>query len=267
MISPLQVFARKKREKLPIAMLALYDAPAAQIAAQSGLDAILVGDSMGNTALGFDSTIPVSVADIARCTGAVARGVQKSGRTDLAIVADLPLEALGSEEKALESAIEFLKLGAHAVKLEGLHPQLVEKMARVGVPVMGHLGFTPQSVMRFSGVVQGKTEASAQELLQNALALETAGAFAVVLEAVTRETAQKITQSCAHMATIGIGAGAACDGQVLVFNDLVGLSPRLFKFAKSYANTGEIWREGIQNYVGEVQNREFPDENHSWKMD
>jgi 3-methyl-2-oxobutanoate hydroxymethyltransferase len=266
MTSPLQLFPRKKRENAPVSMLALYDAPSAQIAAQSGIDALLVGDSMGNAMLGFDSTIPVTVQDIARHTQAVVRGVQKSGRSDVAIVADLPMEAMASEQKAIESAIWFLQLGAHAVKLEGVHPQLVRSLSRLGVPVMGHLGFTPQSQMRFAGVVQGKTAQHGRQLLADALELEEAGAFSVVLEAVTREVAQKITDSSKHMTTIGIGAGEGCDGQVLVFNDLIGLSPKLFKFARSYADTASIWRGAVESYVTEVSQRDFPAISNGWSM-
>jgi 3-methyl-2-oxobutanoate hydroxymethyltransferase len=266
MTSPLQLFPRKKRENVPVSMLALYDAPSALIAAQSGIDALLIGDSMGNAMLGFESTIPVTVQDIARHTQAVVRGVQKSGRSDVAIIADLPMEAMGSEQKAIESAIWFLQLGAHAVKLEGVHPQLVKNLSRLGVPVMGHLGFTPQSQMRFAGVVQGKTAEHGQQLLADARELEAAGAFSVVLEAVTREVAQKITDSFPQMTTIGIGAGEGCDGQVLVFNDLIGLSPKLFKFAKSYADTASLWRGAVESYVAEVSNREFPAQANGWSM-
>ncbi|MBW3638030.1 MAG: 3-methyl-2-oxobutanoate hydroxymethyltransferase [Armatimonadetes bacterium] len=261
----MHIFARKKRDKSPLSMLSLYDAPSAQIACEAGADAILVGDSLGNAILGYDSTLPVTMSDMLRHTGAVVRGVKSSSRVDVAVVADLPFGSYATPKRAIKNAVALLQIGAHAVKIEGVNPDLLQKMAREGIPVMGHLGFTPQSVLQFESVVQGKTSEVGQRLARQAAVLEECGAFAVVLEAVTGEVAQHITAQL-KIATVGIGAGAGCDGQVLVWNDVVGLSPQTFKLAKAWANTRQIWLEAAQNYVGEVQNGSFPAPENGWNM-
>ena len=265
MISPLQIFARKKRDQTPLAMLALYDAPSARIACEAGLDAILVGDSMGNTLLGYDSTLPVTLDDIALHTGAVARGVRASSRPDVAIIADMPFGSYITPEMAARGAVRLLQAGAHAVKIEGTPAGVFEKLAEVGVPTMGHIGFTPQSILKFENVVQGRTVAQGAQLLEQAQWLAERGVFGLVLEAMTGAVAARITGSLA-IATIGIGAGVGCDGQVLVWHDAVGLTPRSFRFAKSFGDTAHLWHEAIGAYVTQVQTRGFPDAEHSWEM-
>ncbi len=265
MTSPLQIFARKKRDQTPLAMLALYDAPSARIACDAGLDAILIGDSMGNTLLGYDSTLPVTLDDIALHTGAVARGAKASTRPDVAIVADMPFGSYATPELAAQGAVRLLQAGAHAVKVEGAPAGVFEKLSEVGVPAMGHIGFTPQSVLKFDNVVQGRSAAQGAQLLEQARELEARGAFAVVLEAMTREVAARITGALG-VATVGIGAGAGCDGQVLVWHDALGLTPRPFRFARSFANTAQLWNEAIGSYVTQVQTREFPAPENGWEM-
>ena len=265
MLSPLQIFARKKRDLVPLSMLALYDAPSARIACNAGLDAILVGDSMGNTLLGYDSTLPVTLDDIALHTGAVARGVRASQRPDVAIIADMPFGSSATPEMAAAGAVKLLQAGAHAVKVEGTPMGVFEKLGEIGVPVMGHIGFTPQSVLKFDNVVQGRTAIQGAQLLEQAQWIENRGAFGVVLEAMTTAVAARIT-GAASIATVGIGAGAGCDGQVLVWNDAMGLTPRNFRFAKSFADTANLWQEAIGAYVTQVQTRSFPAPEHGWEM-
>lgn len=264
MTSPLQIFARKKRDAAPLAMISLYDAPSAQIACDAGVDALLVGDSLGNSILGYDSTIPVTMEDMKRHTGAVVRGVRGSSRPAVPVVADLPFGSYATPALAVENAVALLQIGAHAVKIEGVMPGVLKALVENGVPVMGHLGFTPQSVLLFEGVVQGKTAQAARELEESAQILDEF-CFAVVLEAVTAEVAQSITRARRY-ATVGIGAGAGCDGQVLVWNDLVGLSPKTFKLAKAWANTRELWLGAAQGYIAETQNGAFPTAENSWNM-
>ena len=266
MTSPLQIFARKKRDQTPLAMLALYDAPSARLACDAGIDAVLVGDSMGNTMLGYDSTLPVTLDDIALHVGAVARGVRASSRPDVAIVADMPFGSCADASVAVAGAVRLLQAGAHAVKIENTPTGVFERLAEVGVPVMGHIGFTPQSVLKFDRVVQGRTASEANALLQQAQWIENQGAFAVVLEAMTAQVAARIT-GAVEVATIGIGAGAGCDGQVLVWHDVVGLTPRPLRLARSWADTAQLWREAVGGYVGEVQTRSFPAPENGWEMD
>ncbi|RYG75135.1 3-methyl-2-oxobutanoate hydroxymethyltransferase [bacterium] len=271
-MTSLQIFARKKREKTPLAMVALYDAPSAQIACDAGIDAILVGDSVGNTVLGFDSTIPVTVDAIAHHVGAVVRGVKSSSRPDVPVIADLPFGSYATPEKAVENAVRMMQLGAHAVKIEGtqeylptLKHDVFTAFAAAGIPVMGHLGFTPQSVLKFPGVVQAKTAPSAHKLLADALHLSEAGCFAIVLEATTEEAAREITAQL-PISTIGIGAGVVCDGQVLVWHDLVGITEKPFKFSKAFGATRQVWAQALQDFKNEVENRSFPTADNSWNM-
>lgn len=265
MLSPLQIFARKKRDLVPLSMLALYDAPSARIACNAGIDAILVGDSMGNTLLGYDSTLPVTLDDIALHTGAVARGVRASQRPDVAIIADMPFGSAVTPEMAAAGAVKLLQAGAHAVKIEGTPAGVFEKLSEIGVPVMGHIGFTPQSVLKFDNVVQGRTAIQGAQLLEQAQWIENRGAFGIVLEAMTTVVAARIT-GAATISTIGIGAGASCDGQVLVWHDAMGLTPQNFRFAKSFADTAHLWNEAIGAYVTQVQTRSFPAPQHGWEM-
>jgi 3-methyl-2-oxobutanoate hydroxymethyltransferase len=271
-MTPLQIFARKKREQKPLAMVALSDAPSAQIACEAGIDALLVGDSLGNTALGYDSTLPVTMDDMAHHLGAVVRGVKGSSRPDVPIIADLPFGSYSDPERGVENAVRLMQIGAHAVKIEGTQSgdgfeagRVFELFKLAGVPVMGHLGFTPQSVLQFESIVQGKTAETALELEEQAQLLVQAGCFAFVLEATTEEVARHITQN-SPIATVGIGAGAGCDGQVLVWHDLVGISAKQFKLGRAFAPTREIWTQALHNFQSEVENRTFPTPENGWTM-
>lgn len=273
-MSPLQIFARKKRDGIPLSMVALYDAPSAQIACDAGIDAILVGDSLGQTVHGFDSTIPVTMDMMAHHLSAVVRGIQNSARPDVPIIGDLPFGSYSSTERGVENAVRLMQLGAHAVKLEGVQRRqsygfrdanLFLALENAGVPVMGHLGFTPQSSLQFDSIVQAKTASDAARLIADAQFLEEQGCFALVLEATIEEVAREIT-SRLQLSTIGIGAGAGCDGQVLVWHDLVGITARNFKFARAFAQTREIWTNALRNYHAEVEAKTFPAPENGWRM-
>ena len=191
-------------------MVALYDAPSAKICCDAGIDVLLVGDSMGNVVLGYDDTVPVTVDDIRVHTGAVARGAKSSSRPQTPVVADLPFGSYATPELAAHNGALLMRAGAHALKLEGAGEVTicaVRVLAQMGAPVVGHIGYTPQSSLRFEGIVQGKTAVAARELLMQARHLQDAGCCAIVLEAVAEEAAARITQSI-EICTIGIGAGA-----------------------------------------------------------
>ena len=250
-------------------MISLYDAPTAELCCDSGADCLLVGDSLGNVVLGYDNFISVTMEDMIRHTAAVARGARRSSRPGVPIVADLPFGSYTTVSDAAGNSADLMRAGAHAVKLEGAGPATLEAVRAIiemGAPVVGHLGFTPQSALRFSGVVQGKTGEAAERLLRDALALEEAGCSAVVLEAVTREVAEAVTQTLS-VPTIGIGAGAGCNGQVLVWNDLAGLSKSTpFRFVKRYADARAVLAEAARDFVEEVRSGEFPREENGWSM-
>ena len=250
-------------------MISLYDAPTAELCCDAGADCLLVGDSLGNVVLGYDNFISVTMADMIRHTAAVARGVRGSSRPGVPIVADLPFGSYTTVAEAARNGADLMRAGAHAVKLEGAGPatlEAVRAIVEMGAPVLGHLGFTPQSALRFSGVVQGKTGKAAETLLRDALVLEEAGCSAVVLEAVTREVAERITKTLS-IPTVGIGAGAGCDGQVLVWHDLAGLSKRApFRFVKRYADARAILAQATRDFVEEVRSGAFPVEEHGWSM-
>lgn len=254
MITTKKVIEMKGKE--PIVMITAYDYPSAKIASEVGIDLLLVGDSLGNVLLGYDSTIPVSMEDMLIHIRAVRRGAP-----DSFIVGDMPFLSYEiSVEKAVENAGLMLKAGANAVKLEGgaEYAETIRRIVNAGIPVMGHLGFTPQSVNLLGGHrVQGRTPESAKKLLEDAKALEQAGCFAVVLELVVEDVAKMITESI-KIPTIGIGAGRYCDGQVLVFHDVVGLTDLNLKFAKRYANTYEIMLNAVKSYKEDVKTRKFP---------
>ncbi|PQV64249.1 ketopantoate hydroxymethyltransferase [Abditibacterium utsteinense] len=270
-MSSLRIFARKKQSQIPLAMIALSDAPAAQIACDAGIDAILVGDSLGNTALGFDSTIPVTLDMMAHHLGAVVRGVKSSSRPAVPIVADMPFGSYATPEIGVQNAVRLIQLGAHAVKIEGTQGagndfgRVFELCQRAGIPVMGHIGFTPQSELQFENVVQGKTARDAAQLLQQALTLQRAGCFALVLEAMTIQVARQITSQLS-ISTVGIGAGKDCNGQVLVWHDLVGITAKPFKMARAFASTREIWTSAIQSYCAEIEAAQFPTAQNGWEM-
>lgn len=255
---------KAKLEKRPIAMVTAYDYPSAKIVDEAEVDVILVGDSLGMVVLGYESTIPVTMEDMIHHTKAVTRGAKRAF-----VVADLPfLSYHGTIEEAIKNAGRLMQEGlAKAVKVEGgleIVP-VVKRMTQAGIPVMGHIGLTPQTVHQMGGYkVQGKDIEAARRLIEEAKALEEAGAFAVVLECVPQEVATKVTESIT-IPTIGIGAGVGCDGQVLVFHDILTYASSLKpKFVKQYANVGEMIFKAVSTYVDEVKNRSFPAREHTF---
>ena len=253
--------AKARGEKWP--MLTAYDALTAHVFDEAGIPVLLVGDSAGMVVFGHDTTIPVTLDELIPLTAAVVRGTSRA-----LIVADLPFGSYqSSPEAALTAGVRFLKeAGAHAVKLEGGHRVLrqAEELVAAGIPVMGHLGLTPQSVNVFGGYrVQGRGE-DGERLLQDAKALEAAGAFAVVLECVPAELAARVTGAIS-IPTIGIGAGPGCDAQVLVWQDMAGLSPRTPKFVKRYADVAGVLGQAARSFADEVVGGQFPSEEYSYR--
>jgi 3-methyl-2-oxobutanoate hydroxymethyltransferase len=263
---PLPEVAEMKRRGDRIVMITAYDAPSGRIADAAGVDLILVGDSAAMVVLGHDSTVPATMDEMLMLTRAVTRGAQRP-----LVIADLPFGSYHvSVEQALESAIRFIKEGqADAVKLEGAGPMLarVRALTDAGIPVMGHIGLTPQTATMLGGFkAQGRTAAKAAQLYEDALALQAAGCFSIVLEAVPSPVAARITEAL-DIPTIGIGAGPDCDGQVLVWHDLLGLydghAPR---FVKQYAELAPTIGAAVEQYATEVRNGTFPEEKHTYAM-
>jgi 3-methyl-2-oxobutanoate hydroxymethyltransferase len=255
---------KKKGKK--IVMLTAYDAPSAQILSECGVDIILVGDSVGNALLGYESTIPVTLDDVIHHSAAVARAKPNS-----LIVGDMPFMSYKvSEEQALENcALMLQEGGAEAVKIEGAGREVDIARAVVdsGIPVMGHIGLTPQSIFEVGGYrVQGRTAKQTKEMVKQAQALEGAGAFSIVLELVPSETARLITETIG-IPTIGIGAGPHCDGQVLVLHDMLGLFQDFKpKFVKRYANIREVIQNAVNEFSSDVREGKFPDSEYSFEM-
>jgi 3-methyl-2-oxobutanoate hydroxymethyltransferase len=247
-----------------ITCLTAYDYPTARLLDEAGVDVLLVGDSLGMVALGYDSTLPVTMEEMLHCTRSVRRGTRRA-----LLVADMPYGSYHDDPSAaVRNAVRFVKeAGAEAVKVEGgeRRMELISRIVDAEIPVMGHIGLTPQSVNAFGGFrVQGKTEAAGEQLLRDARAVEAAGAFSVVLESIPRELAARITAEL-KIPTIGIGAGPNCDGQVLVIHDLVGLSfGHKPKFARQYANVGEIISRAAADYCRDVQQGSFPADEESY---
>jgi 3-methyl-2-oxobutanoate hydroxymethyltransferase len=263
----IDVLKEKKERGEKFAVLTAYDYPLAKLLDEAGVPVILVGDSLGMVVLGYDSTIPVTMDDMLHHIKAVARGAKNA-----LIVGDLPFMAYqASQEDALRNAARFMQEGGtHAVKLEGgerMAPT-VRRLVECGIPVMGHIGLTPQSVHQLGGYkVQGKTAAKAAQLLKDAQALEEAGAFSIVLESVPATLAKLITKRV-KVPTIGIGAGLDCDAQVQVINDILGLYTDLVpKHTKQYARLSEIIRSAVATYLAEVKTGAFPTVQHSYSMD
>ena len=256
-----------KEEGRPITMITAYDYAMARNVDEAGIDMILVGDSVGNVMLGYSSTIPVTMDAMIHHTQAVVRGAKYA-----LVVGDMPFMSYqASEAEGLQNAGRFLKEGGcAAIKLEGgseICP-LVKKMVTAGIPVMGHIGLTPQSVNQFGGFkVQGKDIAAAQKLIDDAKALEAAGAFSIVLECVPAALAAKVSEMIS-IPTIGIGAGNGCGGQVLVCNDLLGFSNGFTpKFAKKYRNLHQEIVGAVSEYISDVRDRSFPAPEHAFKID
>ncbi len=257
---------RYKRESRRFPMLTAYDYLTACWLDRAGIPVLLVGDSLGMVMLGYETTVPVSLDEMLHHARAVARGARNA-----LLVGDLPfLSYEVSSEVALVSAGRMLKEGGtHAVKLEGGAPviETVRRLTQAGIPVMGHLGLTPQKVHQLGGFkVQGKSAEAADAILADAVALEEAGAFSIVLEAVPAALAKRVTERV-QVPTIGIGAGPNCDGQVLVFHDLVGLTPRAPKFVKRYGSLGEDIERMARLYAAEVESGVFPAAEQSYSGD
>ena len=259
-------FLKMKKKSEKISMLTAYDFPSAKLAEEAEVDLILVGDSLGMVVLGYDSTVPVTVDDMIHHTKAVKRGAQHTF-----IVTDMPFMTYHlSTDETLKTAASILQMsGAHAVKVEGGGKVIdrIQSLTTAGIPVMAHLGLTPQSVGVLGGYkVQGKTAESAKKLIEDAKKCEQAGAFALVLECVPKQLAKEVSEALT-IPTIGIGAGVDTDGQVLVFHDLVtyGVN-RVPKFVKQYSNVSDMILTSIKNYHEEVKEGRFPSEEHSFTM-
>jgi len=244
--------------------LTAYDYPTARLLDEAGVDVILVGDSLAMVALGYDSTLPVTLEEMLHHARAVRRGVQRA-----LLVVDMPFGSYHTDTaESLRNAVRFVKeAGVEAVKVEGgeRRLELIARLTEAEIPVMGHVGLTPQSVNALGGYrVQGKTVDSAEQLLRDARAVEAAGAFAVVLEAVPRELATQITREL-RIPTIGIGAGPDCDGQILVLHDMLGLTfDQPPKFARQYANIGETISKAVREYCADVRGGSFPSDAESY---
>ena len=256
--------AADSTHKKRITCLTAYDYPTARLMDEAGVDVVLVGDSVAMVVLGYESTLPLTMEEALHHTKAVRRGVQRA-----LVVADMPFGTYqGDVNEALQNAVRFVKeAGAEAVKVEGGERRLevIARMTEAEIPVMGHVGLTPQSVNAMGGYrVQGKTAGGAEQLLRDARAVEAAGAFAIVLEGIPRELAAEITKSV-RIPTIGIGAGPECDGQILVLHDLLGLTfQEPPKFARRYANVGEVISQAVREYCADVQRGSFPSDAESY---
>lgn len=254
-----------KQAGTKIVMVTAYDHPSARLASDAGIDLILVGDSAGNNMLGYDSTVPVSMDEAVMLTAAVARAKPRS-----LIIGDMPFGSFqASDADAVDNAVRLVKAGADAVKLEGAGPMVSRATAIVdaGVPVMGHLGLTPQAATKLGGMkAQGRTALAARRLLHDARQLEAAGCFAIVLEAVPAQVAARVTRMLT-IPTIGIGAGPDCDGQVLVWHDLLGVNEGVApRFVKRYADVAGEIRRGLAAYAADVRSGEYPAAEHTYRI-
>jgi 3-methyl-2-oxobutanoate hydroxymethyltransferase len=257
---------RDESGRRKIVCLTAYDYPTARLVDEAGVDIVLVGDSLGMVVLGYENTLPLTIEEMLHHTRAVRRGVRKA-----LLVADMPYGSFhGDKNEAVRNAVRFVKeAGAEAVKIEGgeRRMELIAQMVEAEIPVMGHIGLTPQSMHAFGGFrVQGKTVEAADQLLRDARAVEAAGAFSVVLESIPREIAARITSEL-RIPTIGIGAGPECDGQVLVLHDMIGLSlGHTPKFARRYANVGEAISHAVTAYAEDVREGRFPADAESYHL-
>jgi 3-methyl-2-oxobutanoate hydroxymethyltransferase len=257
---------KKKESGEPISMLTAYDFPSAQLVDAAGIDMILVGDSLGMVVLGYESTVPVTMDEMLHHCRAVARGAKRPF-----LVGDMPFMSYQSDiYEAVRNAGRLLKEGnMDSVKLEGGAEMAatIAAIVRAGIPVQGHIGLTPQSQSKLGGYrVQGKTADSAARLLDDALAVQEAGAFSIVLEAIPAVVAERISERL-RIPAIGIGAGVGCDGQVLVFHDVLGIfDTNLPRFVKQYANLRQTIIEAFSSYNEDVKNRKFPEDKHTYPM-
>lgn len=260
-------FLESKKQREKITVLTAYDYQMAKLLDESNVDCILVGDSLGMVVLGYEDTLEVTMEDMIHHTRAVKRGTKRAF-----VVADMPFMSYHvSNEDAVRNAGRLIKEGmANGVKLEG-GLEIIEKVKAIinaKIPVMGHIGLTPQSVNLFGGFkVQGKSEEKAREIIEDAIALEKAGVFSIVLEGIPEKLAKIITEKLS-IPTIGIGAGSECDGQVLVINDMIGLSDGFIpKFVKQYSIINEDIKNGVSEYIREVKSMEFPKKEHTFSID
>jgi len=261
------LFERKQNHE-PITCLTAYDYASARLVDEAGVDMVLVGDSLGMVMLGYENTLPVTVEEMLHHTRAVRRGVKRAF-----LIADMPFASYQvSGKEAIRNAARFIKAGAEAVKIEGgeKRAHLVERLVDAEIPVVGHIGLTPQSLHAMGGYkVQGKTLKAVEQLMHDALALERCGACCVVLEGIPREVAALITQEI-EIPTIGIGAGPECDGQVLVFHDLLGLAPLSgappAKFVRRYADLGSVITNAVHAYADDIKAHAFPSDAESYHL-
>jgi len=263
---PITELAEMKTRGQPIVMVTAYDAPGGRLADEAGADLVLVGDSAAMTVLGYDSTVPATMDEMLVLTGAVARGSRRP-----LVIADMPFGSFQvSDQDTVRNAVRFVKeAGADAVKLEGAGSTLsrVRAVVAAGIPVMGHIGLTPQSATMLGGFkAQGRSAEKALALLSDARALEAAGCFAIVLEAVPAPVAARVSAELS-IPTIGIGAGPDCDGQVLVWHDILGLyDGRPARFVKRYADVADVIRAALESFAADVRARRFPEEQHTYTM-
>lgn len=246
-------FQSKKNNHEKIACLTAYDFPFAKILDESGIDLILVGDSLGNVVLGYENTHPVEIDEMVHHTKAVKRGISKAY-----LASDMPKKSFSfTDNEVIKDASILIEAGAQAVKIEGdIHLNIIKELVKLEIPVMGHIGYTPQLITK--PALQGKDENSAKSLLESAKKLEDAGVFSIVLELVEKESAKKITQDL-KIPTIGIGSGPFCDGQILVLHDMIGLtSGRVPNFVKKYADVGNRVKLGVTAFATEVREGKYP---------
>ncbi len=256
------IIKNRKKENKKITMLTAYDYSLAKLIDEIGIDIILVGDSLGMVGLGYDSTIPVTMSEMLHHIKAARRAVRFS-----LLVGDMPFGSYNTFPQAIKNATRFMKVGCEAVKMEGGEEikDIVEGITKRGIPVMGHLGLTPQKISEFGGFkVQGRNKESAEKISEDAFCLQQAGVFSIVLECIPKELAKSITEKL-KIPTIGIGAGKYCNGQVLVSQDLLGLFDEFTpRFVKRYANLSQIILKALRDYKKEVIANKFPDEEHSY---
>ncbi|MEO0137816.1 MAG: 3-methyl-2-oxobutanoate hydroxymethyltransferase [candidate division WOR-3 bacterium] len=259
-----ETILQMKKNKEKIVCLTAYDYPTARILDEVGIEIILVGDSAANVVAGEKNTLPITVPEMVYHTRIVARAVKRA-----MVITDMPfLSYQCGIEEAVKNAGRFLKVGATGVKIEGAGPMLktIERLVQIGIPVMGHLGLTPQSIHKFGGYkLRGKSKEEAEQIMKDAKRLESAGCFAVVLEKIPTKLAKKITRML-KIPTIGIGAGPFCDGQILVLHDMLGFYEEFKpKFVKQYAHLGREIRRAVKEYITEVKKGFFPDKEHSFE--
>jgi len=262
---PIPEVGAMKRAGTKIVMVTAYDYPSARLASEAGIDLILVGDSAGNNVLGYDTTVPVTMDEAVMLTGAVARAKPRA-----LVIGDMPFGSFqASDADAVANAVRLVKAGADGVKLEGAGPMVsrVRAIVGAGIPVMGHLGLTPQSATMLGGMkAQGQTAATARRLLDDARELESAGCFTLVLESVPARIGALVSQAL-RIPTIGIGAGPGCDGQVLVWHDLLGINDGAApRFVKRYADVAGEIRRGLETFAADVRSGAYPTDEHEYKI-